>query len=196
MTQSSYKIAITGGIGSGKSTVADIIRREGYPVFSCDKIYNELLCRGECLNKIAKEFAGVIKSDGTLDRVKLAEKVFNDKAELAKLNAITHPAIMEEVFKRSEGYKISFTEVPLLFESGLENDFDGIIVVLRKLEDRISSVSKRDKIDQNNVVLRINSQFNYDNCDFAKYYVIHNDGNFDDLSRVTHRILQKILINE
>lgn len=196
MTQSNYKIAITGGIGSGKSTVAEIISREGYPVFSCDEIYNELLCRREFLNKIAQEFEGVLNPDGTLDRVKLSEKVFNNKAELEKLNAITHPAIMEEVFTRSEKYKISFTEVPLLFESGLENYFDGTIVVLRKFEDRITSVSKRDGIDPNSVILRINSQFNYDNCNFAKYYVIHNDGNFDDLTRETDRILQKILKNE
>ena len=114
MTQSNYTIAITGGIGSGKSTVAKIISREGYPVFSCDEIYNELLCRREFLNKIAQEFEGVLNPDGTLDRVKLSEKVFIDKAELEKLNSITHPAIMEEVFKRSAGYKISFTEVPLL----------------------------------------------------------------------------------
>ena len=70
MTRSSFKFAITGGIGSGKSTVAGIIRRRGYAIFSCDEIYKELLCRKEFLNKIANEFDGVIKDDGALDKVK------------------------------------------------------------------------------------------------------------------------------
>lgn len=192
MTQSNFKFAITGGIGSGKSTVAEIIRGQGYAVFSCDEIYKELLCRKEFLNRIASEFDGVIKEDGALDRSELSKIVFEDKAALDKLNSITHPAIMEEVFKRSSGLKLSFTEVPLLFENGFERYFDGVLVVLRDLNERIASVSKRDNIDAKTVNLRIKSQFNYDNCDFAKYYVIHNNGNFDDLEQKLAEILENI----
>ncbi|MDE7168393.1 MAG: dephospho-CoA kinase [Clostridia bacterium] len=192
MTQNNFKFAITGGIGSGKSTVAEIIRRQNYAVFSCDAIYEELLQDKEFLNNLSREFDGVVKPDGTLDRIKLSEKVFNDKAALERLNAITHPAIMEEVFKRSEGLKISFTEVPLLFESSLEEYFDGVIVVLRDINERIEAVSSRDKIDRESVVLRIKSQLNYENNDFAKYYVIHNDGKFDDLEQKTVEILKVI----
>lgn len=192
MTQSNCKFAITGGIGSGKSTVAEIIRRQGYVVFSCDAIYNELLCNHEFLNKIILEFGDVIDENGTLDRSKLSEKVFNDEETLEKLNSITHPAIMKEVFNRSKDYKISFTEVPLLFESGLEENFDGVIVVLRNSEERITAVSARDKIDRESVILRIKSQFNYDNGDFAKYYVIHNNGNLINLVHKTSEILEKI----
>lgn len=192
MTQNNFKFAITGGIGSGKSTVAEIIRRQGYAVFSCDEIYKELLCRKDFSEKIAKEFDGVIKEDGALDRVKLAKIVFEDKATLDKLNSITHPAIMEEVFKRSSKLKLSFTEVPLLFENGFERYFDGVLVILRDVNERIASVSKRDKTDTKTVNLRIKSQFNYENYDFAKYYVIHNNGNFDDLERKLAEILENI----
>lgn len=192
MTQSNFKFAITGGIGSGKSTVAEIIWRQGYAVFSCDEIYKELLYRKEFLNKIASEFDGVIKEDGALDRAKLSKIVFEDKAALDKLNSITHPAIMEEVFKRSSGLKLSFTEVPLLFENGFERYFDGVLVVLRDVNERIASVSKRDDIDVKTVNLRIKSQLNYDNCDFAKYYVIHNNGNFEDLEQNVAEILENI----
>ncbi len=192
MTQNNFKFAITGGIGSGKSTVAEILRRQNYAVFSCDAIYEELLHDKEFLNNLSREFGGVIKPDGTLDRIKLSEKVFNDKKALERLNAITHPAIMEEVFKRSEGLIISFTEVPLLFESGLEEYFDGVIVVLRDISERIEAVSSRDKINRESVILRVKSQFNYENGDFAKYYVIHNDGKFDDLEQKTAEILEKI----
>ena len=192
MTQNNYKFAITGGIGSGKSTMAEIIRRQNYAVFSCDAIYDQLLRNTEFLSKISREFDDVLKPDGTLDRSKLAEKVFNNKSALERLNALTHPAIMEEVFERSKGFKISFTEIPLLFEGGLEEYFDGVIVVLRDINQRIDAVSVRDNIDRERVVLRLKSQFNYDNGDFAKYYVIHNDGNLNDLEQKTAEILEKI----
>lgn len=192
MTQSNVKIAITGGIGSGKSTVAEIIRRQGYAVFSCDEIYNELLQNATFVNKLAEEFDGVLTPDGAIDRVKLSEKVFSDKTALKRLNTLTHPAVMDEVLKKSEGHNLSFAEVPLLFENGYEKFFDGVIVVLRDEEERISSVIKRDKIDREKVILRIKSQLNYNNDDFAKYYVIHNSGNFDDLAAKTYEIVENI----
>ncbi|MDE6667307.1 MAG: dephospho-CoA kinase [Clostridia bacterium] len=192
MTQSNYRFALTGGIGSGKSTVAEIIRRQNYVVFSCDAIYEELLHNKEFLNNLSCEFGDVLSHDGTLDRGKLAEKVFSDNAARERLNAITHPAIMDEVFNRSKGLKISFIEVPLLFENGFERYFDGVIVVLRNLNERIAAVSKRDKIDSESVNLRIKSQFNYENNDFTKYYVIHNDGNLSNLEQKTVVILEKI----
>lgn len=192
MTQSNVKIAITGGIGSGKSTVAEIIKRQGYAVFSCDIIYNELLQNAAFVNKLAEEFDGVLTPDGAIDRVKLSENVFSDKAALKKLNALTHPAVMGEVLKKSEGHNLSFTEVPLLFENGFEKFFDGVIVVLRDEEERISSVIKRDETDREKVIIRIKSQFNYNNGDFAKYYVIHNSGNLDDLAAKTLEIIENI----
>jgi dephospho-CoA kinase len=193
MKQNSLKFAITGGIGSGKSTVAEIIKRKGYAVFSCDEIYKELLLDAEFKAKLSLNFDGIISADGSLDRSKLSEIVFNDKSALKRLNALTHPAIIEEVLKKSSGQKISFTEVPLLFESGLEKYFDGIIVILRDMDKRIAAVSVRDKIDRERAILRIKSQLNYENYDFAKYYVIHNDSNFEDLKAKTENILEKII---
>ena len=152
MKQNSLKFAITGGIGSGKSTVAEIIKRKGYAVFSCDEIYKELLLDAEFKAKLSLNFDGIINADGSLDRSKLSEIVFNDKSALKRLNALTHPAIIEEVFKKSSGQKISFTEVPVLFESGLEKYFDGIIVVLRDMDKRIDAVSARDKIDRERAI--------------------------------------------
>lgn len=192
MTQNNVKIAITGGIGSGKSAVADIIAKQGYPVFSCDVIYSELLERPEFLNKLSQEFLNIIKADGTLDRAKLSQIVFNDKSALDKLNALTHPAIMEEVFKKSKGKILSFTEVPLLFENGLEKYFDGVIVVMREKSERIKAIVERDKIEEKQAELRIKSQINYDNYDFARYYVIHNSSNLTDLELKILELLQNI----
>ena len=192
MMQSNVKIAVTGGIGSGKSVVCDYIKKQGYPVFSCDSVYSELLTSAEFLKKINDEFGGVLKNDGSLNRQALSEAVFNNEAALKKLNSITHPEIMSAALKKMDGMRLAFLEVPLLFENGLENLFDGVIVVLRDKEDRISSVMARDKTDREHVLLRINKQFDYKKFDFTKYYVIHNCGNLADLEQKTLTTLQKI----
>lgn len=192
MTQNNKIIAVTGGIGSGKSTVCKIIKESGFSVISCDEIYSELLNRPDFLNTLCKEFGGVIAKNGSLDRKKLAEIAFNDEANRKKLEEITHPAIMSEVFTRAKGFSICFCEVPLLFEKGYEKLFNNVIVVLRPLEDRILSVQKRDGLSREGVILRLKNQIDYESADFAKYYVIHNGGSFGDLKAKTVEILNKI----
>lgn len=192
MTQNNIKIAVTGGIGSGKSAVCQIIKKQGYPVYSCDSIYSELLTSTEFLKKIESEFGGVINADGSLNRKALSDAVFKNDCALKKLNSITHPEIMSEALKKMEGDRLAFLEVPLLFENGFENLFNGVIVVLRGLEDRVNSVMSRDKANRESVLLRINRQLNYDNFDFAKYYVIHNCYNLTVLEQNVLNILQKI----
>lgn len=192
MTQNRIKIAVTGGIGSGKSAVCEIIKKYGFPVYSCDKIYSELLNSSDFLKKIENEFVGVLNADGSLNRKALSAAVFNNESALKKLNSITHPEIISAAFKKMEGSRIAFLEVPLLFENGFENLFDGVIVVIRNLEDRISSVISRSNLTREDVLLRINNQYNYEKSDFAKYYVIHNSGSFEDLDYNTRQILTKI----
>ncbi len=191
MKQSNIKIAVTGGIGSGKSTVCSIFKKLGYPVFSCDEIYAELFNSGKLTAELVKEFGdGVLNNSGGIDRKKLANCVFNDKDKLEKLNRITHPKIFEEMFLRSESFGgIVFFEVPLLFEGNYQNLFDGVVVVLREVEDRIISVAKRDNLSVDEIKNRIKSQYNYDNFDFAQYYVIHNCGKIGDLHAKIDNIL-------
>lgn len=192
MMQNKLKIAITGGIGSGKSAVAEIIKNQGFSVFSCDEIYKELLRDKQFLNLISLNFDGVLSADGELDRQKLSDIVFNDKTALGVLNNITQPSIMDELLRQCESKNIAFAEVPLLFENGFEKLFNGVIIVLRNEEDRISAICKRDKISVKKAKLRLKAQFNYNNCEFAEYYVIHNDGNFQDLERDTLNVIGKI----
>ena len=192
MMQNNTKIAVTGGIGSGKTTVCKIIKEQGYTVISCDEIYSRLLCNISFLNSLAAEFGNILNSDGTLSRKKLAEIVFSDKDKLTRLNEITHPEIMKEAIKQMSGEGIYFCEVPLLFEGEFEALFDKIIVVLRNKELRISSITKRDEITYLDAKKRIDSQFNYDNLSFEKYYVIHNNSDFENLNAVTLEIINKI----
>lgn len=183
MMRNNVKIAITGGIGSGKSTVLEIIRGEGFPVYSCDEIYNQLLSGAGLTAEIGKAFNDVVDENGKLDRKKLGALVFSNAAELEKLNNITHPKIFKAVFEKMQDKEISFCEVPLLFESGYEKYFDNVIVVMRDENDRILSVMQRDGLSQSEAKKRMNNQQNYTNCNFAEYYVIHNSGNLHDLKQ-------------
>lgn len=189
----SKKIAVTGGIGSGKSTVMKIIAGKGYPIFSCDEIYSQLTSDSDFLNILRNSFGDILNSDGTLDRKKLSEIVFNNPAKLAELDKITHPAIYKEMFRMAdEAGGICFCEVPLLFESGAESLFDGVIIVMRNEEQRIKSVTARDKLPEQDVKKRISNQFDYNSADFAMYYVIHNNGDLSELEWQTEEIIKKI----
>lgn len=193
MTLNNKKIAVTGGIGSGKSTVLQEIGRRGHRVLSCDEVYRELLRDGVFSQKLAQCFGGdILQADGTLDRKKLAAIVFSDRDKLELLNGITHPVIMQELLRRAEG-ATSFCEVPLLFEGGYEKYFDGVIVVLRPAKDRISFVMRRDGMTFKQARLRIKNQIDYDNTDFAKYYVIYNNADMAKLREETGQALDKIL---
>lgn len=192
MKQSNLKIAVTGGIGSGKSCVLKIIAEEGFATLSCDEEYAELLRDKNFCKYISENMGGGYLTGGTLNKEKLKKEVFLCPEKLKELNGLTHPKIMQRLLQKAESESIAFCEVPLLFENGFEKLFDGVIVVMREKSQRISAVVKRDNISEKDVLLRINSQFDYDNCDFAKYYVIHNDSNLEDLRQKTLEILQKI----
>lgn len=195
MKQSKIKIAVTGGIGSGKTTVCSIIKEMGYPVFSCDEVYAELLYSGKLTEGIVEEFGKEVLTDGKIDRRKLSACVFGDENKLKKLNEITHPKIFEEMFARAENLcGLVIFEVPLLFEGGYQNLFDEVVVVLRAVEDRILSVKLRDKLSDEEVVSRIKKQLNYDIFNFAQYYVIHNQGKIDNMSDIITELLLKIAL--
>ena len=192
MMQNNKKIAITGGIGSGKSTVAKFIAEQGFTVLSCDKIYSELLQNENFVLMLAKEFGDILTADNKLDRVKLSSIVFSDKAKLQKLNSIAHPLIMEEALKQMAGAGIYFCEVPLLFEGGFEKLFDEVIIVLRNRDERISYAAKRDKKSEEDIEKRVNNQFDYQKTDLTKYYVMHNDYKLSDLQEKTLKIIKEI----
>lgn len=183
--------AVTGGIGSGKSEVAKIISSLGYPTFSCDEIYKTLLTETATVSAIEKAFPNCV-NNGVLDRKQLSQEVFCSEKQLALLNSITHPLILERLFalagKVNSG--IVFAEVPLFFEANLKEMFNGAIVVKRNLQSRIASVISRSGLTEEDVINRINSQFCYDNADLSEFTVIENDG---DLVALTNAV--KLAIN-
>lgn len=192
MKQNKLKIAVTGGIGSGKSVVLGFIEEFGYPVYSCDSIthdaYNEL----DILLKIKQVFPDCMK-DGILDRKKIAAVVFSDKTKRLALEKILHPAIMRILNNKMNDVKsgLVFAEVPLLFENGFENAFDRVVVVLRDQKDRVSAVKARDDLSEQEVLLRIKNQFNYENKIVFEHTVIYNDGTIEKLREKVGSVLEK-----
>ena len=170
------KIAVTGGIGSGKSAVCRILKERGYPVFSCDEINRTLLSEKSYLDGLCALFPACVK-DGKLNKAALSALVFSDKEALKTLNAYAHPRIAERLRRDMEGAeKTCFAEVPLLFESGMTKRFDGAIVVLRNKEERIRAVVTRDGLTAEQAEARMKQQFDYDGPLPDGCLAIENDG--------------------
>ena len=190
-------IAITGGIGSGKSTALKIINKLGYKSFNADLIYKQLLEKDDFVHRISIEMeVPSINENGKLkiDRKRISEKVFSDKRWLTKLNSITHPAIMDEMLslaKKEEG--LVFCEVPLLFEGGFENLFDYVFIITRSIENRIKGVSIRDGKTPEEIQKIFKNQFDYAKISKDGHTIfIDNDGDEKSLERKLKFAIEKI----
>ena len=179
-------IAITGGIGSGKSTALHIFEKMGYPVFSCDEIYREVIQSPSYIEEISQNFPECI-IDGKIEKKRLAEIVFKNKEKLLILNNIAHPLIMECLLKNMQEcqHTVVFAEVPLLFEGNFEALFNEVIVIMRDKEQRILSIMRRDNISRVEALSRIATQFDYDNASErfknCNAIVLQNNGSPEDL---------------
>lgn len=185
------KIAVTGGIGSGKSTACKFIEEAGFRVYSCDRIYGALLRDEGFVKKLKNAFPRAIVG-GQFDKKKLAEIVFSDKRELERLDKLAFPEIMSRAFELLGGTGVGFLEVPLLFEGGYEKSFDEVWVVTRPRAERIAAVMERSALSKEETVARINSQFDYDAADLSAYRVIENDGGLENLRRKVLKAVEEI----
>ena len=168
------RVGLTGGIGSGKSTVAQIFEVLGIPVFYADDEAKKILNEDDELKKlIIKNFGTKSYIDEKLNRSYIASVVFNDKAKLDLLNSLTHPATMKRgeqwMNKQTTAYAIH--EAALVFEANVKERLDYVIGVYSPEELRIKRVMERDNISRDQVMKRINRQMNEDEkmklCDFV-----------------------------
>lgn len=193
------RVAVTGGIGSGKSVVLALLKEKGYPTYSCDEISKELFYETDYIRCIAENFPSVVRN-GEIMRDKLRKLVFNDLEARKRLNEISHPIIMKRLFSRmdNDSGEIVFAEVPLLFEGGFEKDFRETIIVKRKIEDRITAICSRDKIGKEEALKKIRSQIDYDAEEnmkrfrFMNAHVLENNGNISDLRINLEKILASL----
>ena len=157
------KIGITGGIGSGKSTVCEVFRLLGVPVFHADIEAKNLQNNDLNIKYRIKELFGedVYTPEGILDRKKMAGIIFNDQKFLEAINGIIHPAVRNCFQKWCENYqKLPYVlyEAAILYESGFASDFDRNILVIAEERLRIERVIKRDQITEENIKERIKNQ--------------------------------------
>jgi dephospho-CoA kinase len=158
------KIGITGGIGAGKSTVAGIFKVLGVPVFDADATAKNILNTDSVLREqIAATFGSETYKNGLLDRKYLATLVFNNPNQLAKLNALVHPASIEAAniwakHWEEQGCPYILKEAALLFEAGTNVGLDFIIGVTAPVEMRIARVMERDHVTREEVLKRMQHQ--------------------------------------
>lgn len=170
-------IGLTGGIGSGKTTIANHFMAAGIPVYIADDEARELMQSAEIIQEIQKAFGSTIFEKGILNRQKLAGIVFNDSDKLKLLNGIIHPAVKKHFGNWILQYKDSsfvIYEAAILFESGNYKNCDKIITVTAPLESRIQRVIERDNTTREQVLERIKMQWNDDQRIAQSDFVIEN----------------------
>lgn len=180
------KIALTGGIGSGKSLVSDIIIELGYDVINADKLAKEILLTDETVkSKIIKEFGKDSYTKEGINTKYIAEKVFVNPLNVKKINSFVHPptikkieAIAAEILKTK---KIVFVESALVYEANLEDLFDYVMLVTADDGLRIKRVIERDKVSEEEVKVRMENQIAEKEKRALADFVIENNSSIMDL---------------
>ncbi|MCX6137462.1 MAG: dephospho-CoA kinase [Ignavibacteriales bacterium] len=181
------RIGVTGGIGSGKSTVCRIFEQAGIPVFSADACAHALSDNDADVRKQIRKLLGdkAYKTDGTLDRPFVADEVFSNPEKLKKLNRIVHPRVIkavEEFGSGLTGVPFWIVEAALLYESGLQKKLDYVIGVVAGGELRARRVMERDGMEESAVRKRMQRQLDDDALRAKVDFVLMNDGPAEQLN--------------
>ncbi|MEY4597089.1 MAG: hypothetical protein RLZZ506_1515 [Bacteroidota bacterium] len=173
------RIGLSGGIGSGKSTVAGILAKMGYPVFYSDHEAKRLYDENPVLQKqLVDLFGPAIYRDGQLNKAFLAQQLFSNAELKAQVTALVHPLVRKafEVWAQQQASDLVFNEAAILFETGAYKDFDATVLVTAPIETRIERVQKRDLISREAVLQRIANQWPDSKKMNLTTYIITNDG--------------------
>ena len=192
-------IGLTGGIGSGKSTVAKMLRELGEPVIDADDLAHEVMaCGGTAYSDIVKLFGkGILNSAHEIDRKKLGNMVFSDKNLLKNLESIVHPRVRELSQKRrreleSRGFARAFYDVPLLFEKNLQNQFDTSVLVYCSESLQKQRIRERNGLNDEEIDRRLSAQIPIDEKRQRADFVIDNSGSLADLKSEVRKILSQL----
>jgi dephospho-CoA kinase len=190
---------ITGGIGTGKSRVAALLRERGVPVVDADELAREVVAPGTPgLAEIVESFGpGVLAVDGSLDRKRLGALVFSDEIARKRLNAITHPQVRRlsqdrfaELDRR--GVALAGYDVPLLFEAGLEPLMRPIVVVAASEATQLARIMARDGASEADARARIASQLPLAEKRKRADFVLENDGSLAELAAQVDLLVEKL----
>lgn len=189
-------IGLTGSIASGKSTISELLKSKGFPVVDADQIAHLVVEPGSpVLKEIELSFGKVmIKSDGSLNREKLGERIFGNEIDRNKLNSIIHPAIRAEMLAQKEKYLLEgantvIMDIPLLFESKLQHFVEKIIVVSVTPEIQKQRLMSRNQLTEENAAIRIGSQLPMEQKEKGADAVIYNNGTIEESEQQLNTIL-------
>ncbi|HEY6097771.1 MAG TPA: dephospho-CoA kinase [Candidatus Deferrimicrobium sp.] len=193
-------IGLTGNIGSGKSTVAAMLRAAGIPVLDADRISREVTAPGgRAYDAVVRAFGrGIVRDDGSIDRNRLGEIVFAEPKLRSRLEAITHPAILETMKEaiagiEREGHRAAVVEATLIHESGKKGLFEAVISVTCDRETAISRLAARGGMSRRQAEARLGAQMEAGRKADASDYVIDNSGEIEATRRQVGRIVRVLL---
>ena len=195
------KVGLTGGIGSGKSAVAQLLAGLGAEVLDADEVARRQLEPGQdVFNRVVARFGrGILDAQGRVDRAALARRVFADADEREALNSLTHPAVLEHIAEwagltQARG-KVAVAEIPLLFEAGAEGLFDAVICVAADEATALARLRARGWSDEDSL-RRMRAQWPLEEKKRRSDFVIENNGDLESLRRETMRTFNAILNKE
>jgi dephospho-CoA kinase len=194
-----YRIGLTGGIGSGKSTISAYLKELGFQIVDADQVAREVLdIYPEILEFIRNEFGeGFFNENGTLNRRKLGDFLFCNRDKLEKYEAVILPFIKKEIFSRLEklensGLSVCFLDAPTLIEAGMHKLMDKNILVWVDRETQIERVTKRDSMEYAQIMGRISSQMDLDKKKEMVDFVVDNSAGIEEAKREVREILAKL----
>ena len=188
------KLAITGGIGSGKSVVSRMMNVLGVPVYDCDSSAKRLMVSDEFIVSELKRMFGedCYEDDGTLNRQYIASCIFTDKQNIKRVNSLVHPAVKRdfERWAEQQGTDIVAVETAILYESGIVESVDKVLVVWAEKETAIRRTIERSGMNRSQVVSRMENQMSVDDLLLLSDYSLYNDGEEPLLPQVMDLITQ------
>lgn len=193
------KVGLTGGIGSGKSTVARMLADEGFPVVDADQIAREIMEPGSpVLAQVAEVFGeDLIDDTGALNRAELAKRAFSSTEQTEKLNVLTHPAIRAESNRRFDeaekaGARAVIYDMPLLVDLGLHHDMDMTVVVDVDVDERVRRLVDKRGLTESDARARIAQQVDDDTRRAAADIVVDNNGPLEALAAQVEKVVRMI----
>jgi dephospho-CoA kinase len=186
---------LTGGIATGKSTVAQLFRQRGVEVLDADQVAREVVEPGRpALEAIAHRFPGVVGPKGQLDRAALGARIFADAGERAALNAIIHPRIQERVEAATRalaarGVPRVLYDAPLLIENRLHEAMRGVVLVVAPPEVQLQRLRSRDHLDEAQAQARLAAQLPLDQKRRFATWVVDNGGSLEATARQVDQVL-------
>jgi len=194
-------IGVTGGIGSGQSSVCQYLNNLGCKVIDVDKKARQIINRDRSLQSDLKKTFGnkIFFRNGQLNRRLLASIAFQDEEKTQKLNRLVHPRMVAEVIEEmenarfSQNYPLVVIDAALIYEISIEQMFDSIIVVYTSLKIRIERVMNRDKQTRDEIMARVLRQISLEEKKKWADYIIDNDGTLEDLEKQTQTVFDNII---